>query len=109
MQVDEEVAPVVELDFPVVHVMHSFSAAVTERLWSRYVPAGQLTQGLAPPFPWTYVVPLSQSSTSVRQFLCESRQSNNNKKLTVGKSCTGPDLGRRQMFDLDRAYTACFW
>ena len=35
-----------ELDFPSPHLAHSLSASVSLRLWSRYVPAGQLAQGM---------------------------------------------------------------
>ena len=35
-----------ELDVPSPHLAHSLSASVSLRLWSRYVPAGQLAQGL---------------------------------------------------------------
>ena len=43
MHVDEDAA----LDVPSPHLAHSLSASVSLRLWSRYVPAGQLTHGLS--------------------------------------------------------------
>ena len=34
------------LDVPSPHLAHSLSVSVSLRLWSRYVPAGQLAQGM---------------------------------------------------------------
>ena len=54
MQLEDEVAA---LNLPKPHFVHSLSASVSDRLWSRYVPAAQPAQRLV-------VAPVAASCTS---------------------------------------------
>ena len=61
------------LDFPNGHSVHSLSAAVALRLWSRYLPAAQPAHGLTVG-PWaavllSYVVRAGQTSHRVMPFV----------------------------------------
>ena len=46
-QVDDEFAPSAALDVPTGHLRQMLSVSVSARLWSRYVPAEHLAQGLS--------------------------------------------------------------